>query len=101
MGDDAQSLFDALCEPFPLEYIEWRIGSTNSDKTKGLPLCYVDARAVMDRLDDVCGPDGWQCNYSPAPGNAIICNLGIRMPDSNPWREPLDLEIRRRGCDRR
>ena len=87
---DAQELFDALCEPFPIDYIEWRIGATRDPydseirdgKAKkgdrlGKPLCYVNARAVMDRLDTICGPDGWQCNYSAAPGNAIICNLGI------------------------
>jgi|ERR1700728_2200764 len=84
MAENAQEIFDELCEPFPIEYIEWRIGSTNSEKTKGLALCYVDARAVMDRLDSVCGPDGWQCNYTAAPGTAIICNIGIRMP-SGEW----------------
>jgi hypothetical protein len=83
---DAQELFDALSEPFPLEYIEWRVGSTNGDKSKGLALCYVDARAVMDRLDSVCGPDGWQCNYSAAPGNAIICNLGILIAGDWIWK---------------
>jgi hypothetical protein len=83
---DAQELFDALSEPFPLEYIEWRVGSTNGDKSKGLALCYVDARAVMDRLDSVCGPDGWQCNYSAAPGNAIICNLGVLIAGDWIWK---------------
>jgi hypothetical protein len=86
MMPDAQELFDALCDPFPLEYIEWRVGSTTADKSKGLPLCYIDARAVMDRLDSVCGPDGWQCNYSPAPGNAIICNIGILIAGDWIWK---------------
>ncbi len=79
--ETAQDLFDALCTPFAAEEIDWRIGSTNADKTKGMALAYMDARAVMDRLDGVCGPDGWQCNYSAAPGTAIICNLGVRVPD--------------------
>lgn len=82
--EDAQSLFDALCTPFASEEIDWRIGSTNADKTKGMALAYMDARAVMDRLDGVCGPDGWQCNYSAAPGSAIICNIGVHMP-SGDW----------------
>lgn len=83
---DTQEVFDALCEPFPLEYIEWRVGSTSGDKTKGLALCYVDARAVMDRLDGVCGPAGWQCNYSAAPGNAIICNIGVLIAGGWIWK---------------
>ena len=83
---DAQELFDALSEPFPLEYIEWRVGSTNGEKTKGLALCYVDARAVMDRLDSVCGPDGWQCNYSAGAGGSIVCNLGILIAGDWIWK---------------
>jgi hypothetical protein len=83
---DAQELFDALSEPFPLEYIEWRVGSTNSDKSKGLALCYVDARAVMDRLDSVCGPAGWQCNYSHQTPAVVICNLGILIGDDWVWK---------------
>jgi hypothetical protein len=78
---DAQELFDQLSAPFPVEMIEWRVGSTNKEKTKCLPLCYIDARAVMDRLDTVCGPDGWQCNYTHGNGGAWICNLGIKVQD--------------------
>lgn len=79
--ETAQELFDALCEPFATEEIEWRIGSTNKDKTSGLALAYIDARACMDRLDSVCGPDGWQCNYVFGNGSLVVCNLGILMPD--------------------
>ncbi len=75
---NAQELYDALSVPFPTQFIRWRVGSTNGNR--GLPLCYVDARAVMDRLDSVCGMDGWQCNYTPAK-EMLICNLGIRLPD--------------------
>lgn len=80
MADSAQELFDALCAPFASELIDWRVGSTTGDKSKGMALAYIDARTVMDRLDTVCGADGWQCNYTAAPGAAIICNLGVRMP---------------------
>lgn len=80
--EDAQSLFDALCTPFAAEEIDWRIGSTNSEKTQGMALAYMDARAVMDRLDGVCGPDGWQCNYV-VTGALAVCNIGVRMPDGS------------------
>lgn len=83
----AQELFDALCAPFPVDFIEWRVGTTNKkwrkegEPMRGIPLCYIDARTVMDRLDGVCGPDGWQCNYTAGVNSSIVCNLGIRMPD--------------------
>jgi len=76
----AQELFDELCRPFAAEEIDWRVGSVTKDKTKGMALAYMDARAVMDRLDGVCGPDGWQCNYL-VTGPLAVCNIGVKMPD--------------------
>jgi hypothetical protein len=87
--ETAQDLFDALSAPFPSDYVEWRVGTTNKkwrkegEPLRGTPLCYIDARAVMDRLDTICGPDGWQCNYTPGANGSIVCNLGIRMPNGD------------------
>lgn len=78
--ETAQQMFDALSVPFPTTFIKWRVGSTSGNR--GLPLSYVDARAVADRLDSVCGMDGWQCNYTPHNG-MVFCNLGVRMPDGS------------------
>ena len=36
-----------LAAPFRPDQIDWRIGATNKDKTKGMALAYVDSRAVM------------------------------------------------------
>lgn len=79
--ETAQDLFDALSAPFPTEAIDWRVGSTNGEKTKGLALAYVDARAVMDRLDTVCGMDGWSNEYQFGHGSLVVCKLSIQMPD--------------------
>lgn len=77
---DPQELFDRLSAPFMPEEIDWRVGSTNGDKTKGMALAYMDARAVMDRLDNSCGPQNWQCQYTPA-GPIMICSIGIKFDD--------------------
>lgn len=79
----AIEIYDELSAPFLAEEVDWRVGSTNSEKTKGMALAYIDARAVMDRLDVVCGPDGWQDNYTPGMAGSIVCNIGIRMPDGS------------------
>lgn len=71
-------LFERLAEPFSPDAISWRVGSTNGDKTKGLALAYLDARDVMDRLDLVCGPDGWQNRYSHV-GGVTVCEIGVRV----------------------
>lgn len=85
--ETAQELFDALSAPFATEAIDWRVGSTNQEKTKGMALAYMDARAVMDRLDTVCGIDGWQCNYSAGVNGSIVCNIGILVGPRKPVGE--------------
>jgi hypothetical protein len=98
-----QEIFNQLAAPFPTALINWRVGSTNErwkkegEPLKGIPFCYVDARAVMDRLDAVVGPGGWQCSYTPGVGNSIVCNIGILVVgDQWIWKAdgagPSDME---------
>ena len=44
-----------LQEPTPVSEIKYRIGQVYKDKLKASMLAYVDARYVMERLDDVVG----------------------------------------------
>lgn len=69
-----------LHKPFPAAEIEWRVGSTNSDKSSGLALAYLTARHVMERLDEVCGAENWQDRYE-FHGARTICYLSIRIGD--------------------
>lgn len=72
--------FNALKAPFPPDMVEWRVGSTSKDKTKGMALAYIDARAVQDRLDEVCGPENWQCRF-PHAGTKTVCEIGVAVRD--------------------
>jgi hypothetical protein len=69
-----------LSKPFPAAEIEWRVCSTNSDKTSGLALAYLTARHVMDRLDAVCGVENWQDRYE-FHGSRTVCYLSIHIGD--------------------
>lgn len=93
MTDSAAGLFDQLAAPFPVERVSWRVGSTNrkawegdkSKKKRGKPLCYVDARDVYDRLDEVMGPH-WQCRYVPMPNGTACCEIGLLIEGDWLWR---------------
>lgn len=67
--------------PFPVNKIHWRVGSTNKRSqssgkaTKGLPLAYIDARDVMQRLDEVFGIGKWQDSYFETASGRVICEL--------------------------
>lgn len=73
-------IFDKLSAPFAPDRVSWRVGSTNADKTKGLALAYIDARDVMDRLDNVVNPLNWQDRYE-VHGPKTVCYLSIRFGD--------------------
>lgn len=70
----------ALSKPFPGDRISWRVGSTTGDKKKGMALAYIDARDVMDRLDEAVGPNNWQDRYE-FHGPRTVCYLSIRIND--------------------
>lgn len=74
-----------LSEPFPPSQISWRVGATNADKSKGIALAYLDARDVMDRLDTVCTPAGWQCTYTHAD-KIVICSIGVKIGNEWVWK---------------
>jgi hypothetical protein len=74
-----------LKRPFLPDLISWRIGSTTKDKSKGMALAYIDARTVMQRLDEVCGPENWQCDY-PHAGQKTVCRIGIKVGDEWIWK---------------
>lgn len=94
-----QDIFEALTAPFPPDRISWRVGSTTQDKSKGMALAYIDARDVMERLDAVCGPAGWQRRH-PHVNGTTTCEIGIRIfPNGSPeldehggWKNPTSFE---------
>lgn len=65
-----------LAKPFAPEDIEWFIGVTTQDKTKGLAIPFITNRAVMDRLDEVCGVTGWKNEYKNLGDRDIIGSNG-------------------------
>lgn len=71
-----------LKKPFDPSKISWRVGATTGDKSKGIALAYIDARDVMERLDEVCGPENWQCRY-PFAG---CCEIGIQIKGQWVWK---------------
>ncbi len=73
-----------LKKPFSLDSIHWRIGSTNKEKTSGIALAYLDARDVMERLDDVFGMEGWQCRY-PHANSKTCCEIGAWLGEDHGW----------------
>lgn len=76
--------FKKLADFFPASAIEWRAGNLNYEKTRAQAVPYINARAVQQRLDDVCGPENWKNEFKPSPmNNGVICVISIRTPDGD------------------
>ena len=65
------NLKEKLEKPFSDDELEFRVGATNSDKTKGLALAYIQARAIQNRLDEVVGIENWKVSYKEITGGFI------------------------------
>ena len=73
-------LLKKLREPFRKKELEFRVGATNNDKSMGLALAYVQARAIQNRLDELFGVDGWTVSYKEISAG-FICSLSIKIND--------------------
>ncbi|WP_299949103.1 Rad52/Rad22 family DNA repair protein [uncultured Ruegeria sp.] len=81
--------FKKLSEEFPRESVSWRVQGTPYERNgrfSAMALAYIDARDVMDRLDEVCGPDNWQDEYTTNANGLTICRIGIRVTDEWVWK---------------
>lgn len=69
-----------LKKPFRPDEIEYRISAKSQDKTKGLAVAYIQARAVQNRLDEVIGFNNWK-NEIIETTTGKICGLSLRIND--------------------
>lgn len=80
-----------LTRPLTAEEIEWKIISSKNGQTTIAP--FIDARAVMARLDEAFGPFGWQVRYTPAQvgdEHGVIASIAIKNPETGEWVEKQD-----------
>lgn len=70
---------DRLSDYFREEDIEWKPIVVSRKTSKGLAAAYVTNRAIMDRLDEVCGPENWKNEFMPGPNGGVVCGLSIRV----------------------
>lgn len=76
IDSDGKSLLRDLSAPFKDEDVEWKAQATTGNRC--LAVAYVDARVVIDRLNEVFGVGNWQteCRIHPEVG-AVVCRLSV------------------------
>jgi hypothetical protein len=73
-----------LGDKFREEDIEWRVQSSGtSHDVKSvwcLVVAYITNRAIMTRLDNVCGPANWRNEFVSSPcGKGYMCGISIKI----------------------
>jgi len=66
-----------LAAPFDPREIRWKAQSVKNNRALAVP--YISARTVMDRLDEVVGPENWQTEYVPLADGSVQCRLSLRV----------------------
>ena len=84
-----------LLLPFPASDIEWRTAYTNTEKTQGFAVPFVNSRAIQERLDEIFGPENWQNEFTVAPSaegksSAYVCAISVYSPERNEWIKKSD-----------
>lgn len=85
---DAEALARALAEPFDPSEVEWKPKAVSGNRA--LAIAYVDARAIMDRLDRVLGVGNWGTTYRELP-DGVVCRLRARARSEDEWFEHEDV----------
>lgn len=64
---------------------QWRVQSFSKAKPLAACVAYIDARAVMTLLDEVCGAGGWQDDYKVI-NNQLFAGIGIKVDNQWVWK---------------
>ncbi len=97
-----------LSQPFAQDDVEWRV--SRAGISKGSIYCrvlaYITARAIANRLDEVCGPENWRNEplmvHELRPG-VVAMQVGISIRINDEWvtkwdvSEPTNIEPAKGG----
>ena len=71
----------------------WRVQAFSERKAEALCIPYIDARDVMNLLDEVCEPQNWQSDFKGA-GDLLMGGVGIKVEDEWLWKWDTGTETR-------
>lgn len=99
-----EQIHQELSEPFSHEDVEWKIQTVSKDKSRGLAVAYVTARAIQNRLDAVVGAQNWKPVFrqwhtvTDRDGNPIpsqLCTSKFLMTNgTSGWKKQTVQKIR-------
>src|SRR5437867_3501199 len=86
-ADKPDDVSRKLAEPFDTYDVQFLAKVVKG--SRALAIAYIDARAVMDRLDAVVGVQNWKDDYTVLPDNSVLCQLSVRF--GRTWLTKVDV----------
>jgi len=71
--------------------MQWRVQSVSDRQPTATCIPYIDARQVMDLLDEHVGPQNWQSEFYNLNG-AMFCKIGIFLNNQWIWKSDAGSE---------
>lgn len=68
---------------------QWKVQSVSKYEPKASCVAYIDARDVMNLLDEVVGADNWQDEFKMV-GDKFVAGIGIRCPKTMSFPQRID-----------
>ncbi len=87
MNTEQKNLSLLLTAPFPADAVHVKPLAVSGNRA--LAAAYLDARAVMQRLDCVFGVGGWCDSYQLVNGGSVVCTLRVKVDGE--WVEKSDV----------
>jgi len=84
---NTQDYQQRLAQPFAEQDLKWKPQAVRENRC--LAIAYVTARAIMDRLDEVLTPAGWQDEYAALADGAVLCRLSLKLGEE--WITKCDV----------
>jgi len=84
---NTQDYQQRLSQPFAEADLKWKPQAVRENRC--LAIAYVTARAIMDRLDEVLTPAGWQDEYAALADGAVLCRLSLKLGEE--WITKCDV----------
>lgn len=86
-ASETRQLSALLTAPFPAEAVKFKPLTVKGNRA--LAAAYLDARAIMQRLDSVFGVGGWKDSYQLVQGGSVVCRLSVKI--GGEWVEKTDI----------
>src|SRR5512142_2006185 len=78
MGEQlTREILEQLRKPFPASKISFKVQTKPSEKGNSLVVAYIDARDVMERLDEVVGGDWSDRCEAAGTAKGLVCYLTV------------------------